>query len=155
MAHRLGLPLALVVAGLCGCSFFGHLAGDLEGAFGGTSDGACDRRYGASETPQPFCQEVVGTIAVSQFGTDCTNHLQGLYTKGQCPRDATLLGGCKLDKSNEDGSHTTDWYYDVDALIDAGETFNPGSLVHDASDVKAICSSPSHYSSPSATFVDP
>jgi hypothetical protein len=154
---RLGLLAVLVLAlgPLAGCSFFGHLAGDLEGAFGGTSDGSCDRRYGASATPQPFCQEITGTIAVSQFGSDCTNHLQGLYDKGPCPRDATVLGGCKLDKTNEDGSQTTDWYYDVSALIDAGETFNAASLVHSADDVRAVCADPTRYSSPSATFVEP
>jgi len=157
MARRPGLLLCLPLslAGLAGCSFFGHLAGDLEGAFGGTSDGSCDRRYGASATPQPFCQEIASTIAVSQFGTDCTNHLQGLYTKSLCPRDATILGGCKLDGSNEDGSHTTDWYYDVSALMDAGEAFDPATLVHSADDVRAKCADPKQYSSPGATFVDP
>lgn len=153
--HAVLLLLAACVACGAGCSFFGHLAGDLEGAFGDTADVSCDRRYGASATPQPFCQEVAGTIAASQFASDCTNHLQGLYDKTLCPRDPTLLGGCRLDGSNQDGSHTTDWYYDVSALVEAGDEFNPTSLVHTADDVKAVCADPSRYSNPSATFVSP
>ena len=145
---RVALPLAL-----SGCSVVGGFIGDIEGAIGTSSDGSCDRRYGASPNPQPFCQEIQKTIAVSHFGDDCTNHLQGLYAESLCPR-ADVIAGCEYDKTNDDGSHTIDWYYDVSALIDAGETFDPRSLVHTQDDVRALCADPSRYGD-GAYFVGP
>jgi hypothetical protein len=117
----------------------------VEGAdFGGAAANAhCDRREVVDGgQPSAFCQEVVGTLAASQFADDCRAKHDATPGTGLCPR-AGIIAGCKLETKTEDGSHVWDWYYDASKL-DAGERFAP-PLPHDTADVARLCADPSRY----------
>src|SRR4051794_39549613 len=121
--HLLGRACIVVFALMCvDCSVLGNIAAAFAG-----SDSSCDRRYGKSQDPQPFCQELVDSVAGPDFRDDCDTHLQGKSNEDRCPRDHAI-GGCEIDKTNQDGSTVTDWYYDVSALVESGEPFRPESL---------------------------
>jgi hypothetical protein len=122
--------------------------------FGGaTADAFCDRRF---VTPggqaSAFCQEVVDTVAASQFADDCRMKHQATPGPGLCPREL-IIAGCKLDEKHGDGSIAWDWYYDVSAVIadagpeagpDGGPTFDP-PVARSVSDVAAICADRDRY----------
>ena len=78
-------------------------------SFGGaTADAYCDRRYvtlGGQRSA--FCQEIVNTLAASQFADDCMNKFKATPGTGLCPR-AQIIAGCELDTINQDGSHVWD-----------------------------------------------
>jgi len=128
--------------------------------FGGaTADAYCDRRYvSPGGQRSAFCQEVVNTVAASQFADDCrTKHL-ATAGPGLCPRSA-VIAGCKLLEQNQDGSQVWDWYYDVSAVFaeagvdetdggddsdDAGALFAP-PVAQSVTDVASICADTSRY----------
>jgi hypothetical protein len=136
MAHGFALPVALVilafvkasfaklvlaVTAIAACDAITSVA--VSGAdFGGaTADAHCDRRFvsdgGRSSS---FCQEIVGTLAASQFADDCRSKHEATSGTGLCPRQR-IIAGCKLDQKNSDNSLVWDWYYDVsDIIADAG-----------------------------------
>lgn len=103
--------------------------------FGGaTADAHCDRRF-VSDGGQAsaFCQEVIATLAASQFADDCRSQHQATPGPGLCPR-AGVIAGCKLGKKTDDKSVVKDWYYDVSGTLaeagalagpDGGPTFDP------------------------------
>ncbi len=135
---------------LGGCeSAAGFVAGVAGNLVGETGDSACDRRFVADGGARgSFCQELVDTVATSQFQDDCRTKFQAQTWGGKCPRDQ-IIAGCKIGKKNEDGSQSWDWYYDVSALErDAG--VEGGALFPDAprtlDDVKKLCADPARYS---------
>ena len=129
-------------------------------SFGGaTADAYCDRRFVATGgQPSAFCQEVVNTLAASQFADDCRNNHEATAGPGLCPR-GQIIAGCQLLQKNEDGSLAWDWYYDVASFYaeaglqeeewgvagdDAGTLFQP-PVALSVSDVAAICADPARY----------
>src|SRR3954452_20855743 len=124
-------------------------AGDFAGA---KADAHCDRRF-VTDGGQPaaFCQEVVATVAASEFADDCRAKHQATAEPGLCPRPK-IIAGCKLLKHNDDDSLVWDWYYDVsEILADAGPRAGPDggatfeSVPYGTSDVARMCSDPSRY----------
>jgi hypothetical protein len=122
----------------------------VGGAFG--ADSSCDRRFGASKEPAPFCQEIEDTVAGSEFREDCSTKLQGKAAEEGCPRDK-VLGGCRISKENDDGSVVTDWYYDVRDLVAAGK-IPESARVKSTEEVRVLCADPKRYED-GATFVPP
>jgi hypothetical protein len=114
--------------------------GVLAAVAGGT--GSCDRRE-ATKEPRPFCQEIVDTVAVSQFGDDCKGKHTGYFTEDACPRDKAI-GGCELDETNDDGSTVVDWFYDVSAEPKLKE-YPPEDVAHTTDDVKRFCADKKRY----------
>jgi hypothetical protein len=139
---------SLVGTCVLGCSAAGWLGGTLGGIVGATSDAHCDRRYIADGGSNgPFCQEIVDTVAGSQFQDDCRSKFQAQTGDGRCPR-TSVIAGCKNRKANDDKSEVWDWYYDVSGLeIEAGVV--PGTLFPNAprnvSDVNGRCIDPKRY----------
>ena len=116
--------------------------------FGGaTADAHCDRRY-VTDGGQPaaFCQEVVATLAASQFADDCRDKHMATAGPGLCPRER-IIAGCKLDEKHDDHSVAWDWYYDISNIEsgDAGAKFEP-PIPTDQTDVAALCADPARYS---------
>lgn len=138
-----GLALA---AALSSC----FVATAVGGAFG--SDSSCDRRFGASTEPAPFCQEIEDTVAGSEFRDDCSNKLKGKAQEGPCARER-VIGGCRIHKENDDGSIVTDWYYDVSDLVAQGK-IPESARVKDADAVRALCADTKRYDV-GASFVPP
>jgi hypothetical protein len=150
-ALRLGTWLALAAAAVA-CDAVVSIAakgGDFAGA---TADVHCDRRYTADGgQPSSFCQEVVNTLAASQFADDCRLHLEATPGEGLCPR-SNIIAGCKLRQAENDGSEVWDWYYDVSSFVaeigpddgpDGGPTFvNPPQTI---ADVARLCADPTRY----------
>ncbi len=121
---------------------------------GATGDAYCDRRYVPDDRePGSFCQEIVDTLAASQFQDDCREKHAARSEEGRCPRER-VLGGCKLLKENDDGSEVIDWYYDVVGFErdDGGKPFVDPARTKD--DVKSLCSDKTRYDE-GATFVEP
>jgi len=152
-AARVGALLALLAAGGTACDAITSVI--VTGAdFGGaTADAHCDRRYVAEGgQASAFCQEVVGTVAASQFSDDCRNKFQATPGAGLCPRER-IIAGCALDKKTDDGSKVWDWYYDVsDVLADAGPDAGPDGgptfaapVPTDVSAVGAVCADRTRY----------
>lgn len=123
--------------------------GDFAGA---KADAYCDRRYvvdGAQRAA--FCQEIVDTVAASQFADDCRTKHRASAGAGACPREH-IVAGCKLLEKHEDGSQVFDWYYDVtDILVEAGPNDGPeGGPTFDSRPtsvdaVAAMCADPLRY----------
>lgn len=127
----------------------------VQGAdFGGaTADAHCDRR---AVTPggqaSAFCQEVVATVAASQFSDDCRIKHAATPGPGLCPR-AGVIAGCKLAEKHGDNSIAWDWYYDVSAqLADAGPEAGPhgdptfaSPIATSVGDVARICADRERY----------
>src|SRR6185312_10648350 len=127
----------------------------VDGAdFGGaTSDAHCDRRFvGDAGQPSAFCQEIVDTVAASQFADDCRTKFAATAGPGRCPRDR-VIAGCALDKKDDDGSHVWDWYYDVSNLVpdggpdasDDAASYFAMPIPHRVSDVASVCADPGRY----------
>ena len=120
---------------------------------GASADAHCDRRDVADGgQASAFCQEVVATIAASQFSDDCRHKFQATTGAGLCPR-ARIIAGCKLDKKSDDGSEVWDWYYDVsDLLAEAGTDAGPDGgptfaapVPRDVTAVAALCADRTRY----------
>lgn len=148
---RAALSLTVVAALLAGatpaCSVVGGIAGGLAGG-----DSSCDRRYGESDSPQPFCQEILDTVAGSRFREDCDQKLKGKSGEDVCPREH-VIAGCKVNKKNDDGSEVVDWFYDVDADNPPSKV-KPSDRIHTKEQVKAKCNEPGRYEE-GATYQEP
>src|SRR5215467_9109269 len=121
-----GWPLLALLAGVGGCDAIVSVAVSGSDFAGATADVHCDRRY-VSQGGQPvaFCQEVVATLAASQFADDCRQKFEATPGSGLCSRDR-IIAGCKLLKKNDDNSLVWDWYYDVsDIVAEAGAHEGP------------------------------
>jgi hypothetical protein len=161
-----------IVAIASGCRAGGCAANVLGDVVGATGDSYCDRRYG--KEPADFCQEIIDTVAQSEFKSDCREKHAARSDDGKCPRER-ILGGCKLSKVNDDGSDVYDWYYDIsdieDAVRDAGADADDASAadssvsvsieppvfkdpVKTKEGVKKLCADPKHYEE-GATFAEP
>jgi hypothetical protein len=105
-----------------GCRAGGCVANVLGDVVGETGDARCDRRFvSGDKRPAPFCQEIIDTVALSEFQDDCRTKHGAATGEGRCPRERQI-GGCKLHKVNDDGSEVWDWFYDVtDIEADAGD----------------------------------
>jgi hypothetical protein len=153
----MAIACALGAALLACDSAAGFVAGFAGNLVGETGDSACDRRFVSDGGARgSFCQELLDTVATSQFQDDCRTKFQAQALGGRCPREQ-IIAGCKIGKKNEDGSQSWDWYYDVSALErDAG--LEPGEMFPDAprtqDDVKKLCADPARYSD-GAEFVTP
>jgi hypothetical protein len=138
--------LTIFVAGALACKLPGSIAAAAAGG-----DSSCDRRSGASESPQPFCQEILETVAGSRFREDCTQKLKGTAREDKCPRD-NVIAGCKVTITNDDGSEIIDWFYDVDN--DPNSKVKTEDRIRTREQVRAKCNEPGRYEG-GATFIDP
>jgi len=144
-ARTVGVGLFVLIA--AGCDTLGSFvvsAGDFAGA---SSDAYCDRRYVADGgKPEAFCQEVVATVAASQFADDCRAKHEAESGPGRCPRER-IIAGCKLKKVNEDKSTVVDWYYDVSDIVEeAGVSPSAFDIrPRSVNEVAALCADPSRY----------
>jgi hypothetical protein len=159
MSPRVRALLVLLAgAAALSCKEAGCVGGALGNLVGETGDSACDRRYVADGGSRgSFCQEIVDTVAVSQFEDDCRKKFEATTYDGRCTRDPTILAGCKNLKKNDDNSEVWDWYYDVTGIeVDAGD--DGGTLFPDApktaAEVKMLCADPTRYGD-GAEFVMP
>lgn len=151
-AVRSWLAVVLAVLAVAGCSAIGDVATDtaVEAAdFGGAkTDAHCDRRFvTAGGEPAAFCQEIVGTVAASEFADDCRAKHKAAADPGLCPR-SRIIAGCVLHKQTDDGSRIVDWYYDVsDLAADTSPPFEtlPSDVAEDVADVERMCADPSRY----------
>lgn len=138
------LRLTLLLALSC------KVPGSLVAAAAG-GDSSCDRRGGESERPEPFCQEILETVAGSQFREDCATKLKGLPREDKCPRE-NVIGGCKVSVTNDDGSEIIDWFYNVDSDPDSKVKLE--NRIHTQEEVRAKCMDQGRYEL-GATFVTP
>lgn len=146
------LPFVVIALG-CACRAGGCAANVLGDVVGETGDAHCDRRFvsGPDKPAASFCQEIIDTIALSQFQDDCREKHAAISGEGRCARDK-VLGGCKLQKENDDGSEVYDWFYDVTDLEADGGTFE--DPVRTVEDVKRLCADRQRYEE-GATFQPP
>jgi hypothetical protein len=138
--------LTILFAGVLACKLPGSIAAAAAGG-----DSSCDRRTGASETPQPFCQEILETVAGSRFREDCTQKLKGTAREDKCPRD-NVIAGCKVTITNDDGSEVIDWFYDVDK--DPSSKVKAEDRIRTREQVRAKCNEPGRYEG-GAVFIGP
>jgi hypothetical protein len=135
-----------------GCKPAGCIAGALGDVVGETGDAHCDRRYVDKGWQQAsFCQELIDSVATSQFKDDCRQKHGAAAGDGKCGREHAV-GGCKIDKKNDDNSEVFDWYYDVSEIVryegpeagpDGGPTFEDPPLNLQA--VERMCSDRGRY----------
>mgnify|MGYP005857242321 CR=1 FL=1 len=153
VSRSLRLLLVALLTLAAGCRAAGCAANVFGDVFGATGDARCDRRFVPPERePASFCQEIVDTLATSQFQDDCRETHAASTGDGRCPRER-VLGGCKLHKVNDDGSEVWDWYYDVSDLeVEAGLSFEQPARTTE--DVKALCADRERYEE-GATFFGP
>lgn len=110
--------------------------------FGATDNAYCDRRYvDPGGEPSAFCQEIIETLASSEFQDDCRDKHLARADDGRCPQER-IIGGCKLRKENDDGSIVYDWYYDI-SDADGGGTF--ATAPRTPEDVAELCADPKRY----------
>lgn len=151
-ARLAALVAAIGATAVAACDSLGSVA--LEaGDFAGAKAGAhCDRRF-VTDGGQPaaFCQEIVATVAASEFADDCRAKHQASAGAGPCPREK-IIAGCKLLEKHDDDSLVWDWYYDVsDIVADAGlQGGRKGSPTFDSrprsvADVDALCADRTRY----------
>jgi hypothetical protein len=144
--------LCVLAATIAGCGALGSVALEAGDFAGAKADAHCDRRF-VTDGGQPaaFCQEVVATVAASEFADDCRAKHQATAEPGLCPR-VSIISGCKLLKHNDDDSLVWDWYYDVSSILaeagpyagpDGGPTFE--SVPSGVADVTKMCADPSRY----------
>ncbi len=151
MLRRALAALLVITPALGACTAIAGVAGDFGGFVGTTSDARCDRRFGKADEKQPFCQEIRSTLAGSQFKDDCEGHLQGKPDDGSCPAEKRI-GGCEVEKQNDDHSIVVDWYYDV-ADLEGTERFSP-DRPKTAEDIKKMCADRKRYED-GAHFLSP
>jgi hypothetical protein len=152
--RHIAAPLVLLVAaGASACDAITSVVASGADFGGTTADVHCDRRVVADGgQPSAFCQELVATVAASQFADDCRNKFQATAATGLCPR-TQVIAGCQLGAKNDDGSKVWDWYYDVSGVIgDAGEHAGPDGgptfadpVPLDASAVGSVCADRKRY----------
>lgn len=151
-AHPLAWLALLALACGVGCDALSSVAVEAGDFAGAKSDAYCDRRF-VTDGGQPasFCQEVVATVAASEFADDCRAKHEATAAPGSCPR-ARIIAGCKLHKPNDDDSLVWDWYYDVsDILADAGRHAGPDGgptfegVPRTVAEVAATCADRSRY----------
>ena len=135
---------ALFFVFACSCRAGGCAANVLGDVVGATGDAHCDRRFvsGEDKKAASFCQEIVDTVALSQFQDDCREKHTAISGEGLCARDK-IIGGCKLHKENDDGSEVFDWFYDVSELEADGGVFE--EPVRTKEDVERLCADPKRY----------
>lgn len=163
-ARRLAFWLLSAIAILgfgAGCRAGGCVAGTFGDVVGATGDAHCDRRFAsAGQERAPFCQEIIDTLADSQFEDDCREKHGAAAGAGRCGFEHKI-GGCKLDKVNDDGSEVWDWYYDVSDIEaamgpragpDGGPTFEDPPRTKD--DVRKLCADRGRYED-GAEYRDP
>jgi hypothetical protein len=148
------IAVALVAFGSAsGCSVVTDVAAQGADFGGATADAHCDRRdVTDGGEASAFCQEVVATVAASQFSDDCRMKHQATPGPGLCPR-AKIIAGCKLLEKHGDGSIAWDWYYDVSGdIAEAGAEAGPGGgptfaspVARTVDDVRAICADRTRY----------
>jgi hypothetical protein len=138
---------------LGGCRAGGCAANVLGDVVGTTGDAHCDRRFvsGAEKKRAGFCQEIIDTVALSQFQDDCREKHTANTGEGRCPREH-VLGGCKLHEVNDDGSEVWDWYYDVTELEADGGVFE--APVRTKDEVRTLCADRERYEK-GASFQEP
>jgi hypothetical protein len=140
--------LVIAAASALSCQEAGCVGGALGGIVGETGDSACDRRYVADGGSNgPFCQEVIDTVAASQFRDDCTTKFQARAIDGKCPRE-DIIAGCHTLKKNDDNSQVWDWYYNVSGIeeeagVEAGAIFPYAPQT--VADVTKFCADPKRY----------
>ncbi len=129
-----------------GCDALGAVAVEAGDFAGAKADAHCDRRFvGDGGQPEAFCQEVISTVAASEFADDCRAKHHATAAPGPCPREQ-IIAGCKLLKVNEDDSHVWDWYYDVSALrSDAGRDAGFENPPRAVSDIAKLCANRARY----------
>lgn len=162
MSRRWLFVSSLLLVGFgVGCRPAGCVAAAFGDVVGATGDAHCDRRFvPQGDQAAPFCQEIIDTLATSQFKDDCEQKFQAATGDGRCGRDR-IIGGCKDLKKNDDNSEVWDWYYDISDLVDAegpeagpdgGVTFVDPPLTIE--DVKKLCADPKRYED-GAEFAEP
>jgi hypothetical protein len=145
-------PLVLLLPAVA-CDAVTTIAAQGADFGGATADAHCDRRTVVDGgQPSAFCQEVVATVAASQFSDDCRRKFAATPGPGLCPRDK-IIAGCHLVENNDDHSEVWDWYYDVSAVLvadgpeagpDGGPTFDD-PVARSVSDVARICADRTRY----------
>jgi len=135
-----GALLGLVVTG---CSAIAGVFGTVGGETVTDTNDSCDRRNGA--VPEPFCQEIVATLAGTPFQEDCVQKFNATPASGLCWR-GPIVGGCLIDKVYQDGSRVTDWFYDISQL-DAGapDVYDLAWKRLTVVDVEAMCADRTRY----------
>ena len=133
-----GLPL-LLVSGAFILATLAESACSLGESFG--ADSRCDRRYGTNPNPDPFCQELLRTVAGKKFRDDCQTKLRGQPGEGTCPR-ANIIAGCRSNERHDDDSVTIDWFYDVsgEAIAIPKDRYIQGE-----NDVRTLCNDRTRY----------
>jgi hypothetical protein len=153
--------VASLFAACIGCDELASVAATAGDFAGATADAHCDRRFvGEGGQAVAFCQEVVATVAASQFADDCRTKHRATPGPGLCPR-ARVIGGCRLLEKHDDDAKVWDWYYDVsDIVADAGTDAGPGGgptfqdPPRTTNDVSRLCGTRSRYEE-GAEFVSP
>lgn len=134
-----GAPLALLATACSAVEDQAVQAADFAGA---KADAHCDRRYVTDGgTEAAFCQEVVQTVAASEFADDCRAKHEATADTGLCPR-AKIIAGCKLLEKHEDDSVVYDWYYDVGGV---GSGVQIESVATSVDDVARMCADRTRY----------
>jgi len=138
------IACASVLAATWGCDVVTDQAVEAADFAGAKADAHCDRRFVTDGgEPSAFCQELVATVAASEFADDCRAKHQATADQGLCPR-AAIIAGCKIHKQTDDNSLVYDWYYDVSALAaEGGVSFE--SRPRNVTDVARMCADPTRY----------
>lgn len=137
----------------CSCKPAGCAANVLLDIVDETGDAHCDRRFISDPNKKraSFCQEIVDTIALSEFQEDCRSKHTAISGEGSCARDR-IIGGCELHNENDDGSKVYDWFYDVSDLEAEGGVFEAPARTRE--DIEKLCADPKRYDQ-GAHFVTP
>jgi len=139
--------LAAAAVLLGGCSAVEFIGGSLAATVGISEDSYCDRRFVSDDKADKrtaFCQDIVDTVADSEFREDCSKKFGARTGTGRCDR-GTTIGGCAVSEVERDGSQVTDWFYLTD-FDDAGP--------RNKDDVGKLCGDRSRYER-GASFVTP
>ncbi len=109
---------------LGGCSAVEYIGGSLAATVGISEDSFCDRRFVREDKADRrgnFCQDIVDTVADSEFREDCDQKFGARTGTGRCDRGSSL-GGCAVAEVERDGSQVTDWFYAADGGTETPRT---------------------------------